>query len=388
MWTNVAKEIQELPTYTFLEHYGGPSPSYMKRKEMADYIAARAEKKRVRHFIKFRHQVQDVTYDAATRQFRVKIHDLAAGSTTIDTADFLFVCTGHYWFPCLPKIEGLQSFPGKVLHSKDFKDAKEMKGQHVLCVGNHYSGEDIAITCVKYGATGATVCYRTQRSENIWPANIDERPNVQRVEGQTVHFIDGSTLQPDTIILCTGYLHHYPFLPEPLRLEAANDLYPPNLYKGIVWQKNNQLFYIGAQDQAFSLPMIDVQAHYARDIVVGRIKVPSAAEQEKDIQTWLQKKATEIKDANSFMSFQFAYVADLVSSLPDYPSTPAKVWEQGEQLRAWYADKISHCLADMRNHTYTSVHTGLQGKKPPVMWQDDFTDESYDIVQGGVEADN
>ncbi len=33
----------------------------------------------------------------------------------------------------------------------------------------------------------------------------------------------------DVIILCTGFVHHFPFLPSSLRLETANVLWPPNL---------------------------------------------------------------------------------------------------------------------------------------------------------------
>ena len=46
----------------------------------------------------------------------------------------------------------------------------------------------------------------------------------------------------DAIILCTGYLHYFPFLEKSLTLETHNRLYPPKLYKGVVWQDNHKLF--------------------------------------------------------------------------------------------------------------------------------------------------
>ena len=48
--------------------------------------------------------------------------------------------------------------------------------------------------------------------------------------------------EADAIILCSGYLHHFPFLPEDLKLKTRNRLYPPKLYKGVVWQDNHKLF--------------------------------------------------------------------------------------------------------------------------------------------------
>merc|ERR1712004_785466 len=48
-------------------------------------------------------------------------------------------------------------------------------------------------------------------------------------------FKDGSTAEVDVIMMCTGYLHSYPFLREELRMKCKNLFYPPGLYKGIVW---------------------------------------------------------------------------------------------------------------------------------------------------------
>jgi cation diffusion facilitator CzcD-associated flavoprotein CzcO len=40
------------------------------------------------------------------------------------------------------------------------------------------------------------------------------------------------TAEVDAIILCTGYQHSFPFLPDELRLKTHNCLYPAGLYKG------------------------------------------------------------------------------------------------------------------------------------------------------------
>ena len=61
----------------------------------------------------------------------------------------------------------------------------------------------------------------------------------------TAYFKDGSSKKIDAIILCTGYLHHFPFLADDLRLKTDNRLWPLNLYKGVVWEDNPQFFYVG-----------------------------------------------------------------------------------------------------------------------------------------------
>ena len=65
-------------------------------------------------------------------------------------------------------------------------------------------------------------------------------------------FKDGSTAEVDVVMMCTGYLHSYPFLRffiirmitvvliiminrEELRMKSRNLLYPAGMYKGMVW---------------------------------------------------------------------------------------------------------------------------------------------------------
>ena len=70
-----------------------------------------------------------------------------------------------------------------------------------------------------------------------WPSNWEEKPALQKVDGNCAYFSDGSTKDVQAIILCTGYLHHFPFLPDELRLKTKNILYPLDIYKGVVWEK-------------------------------------------------------------------------------------------------------------------------------------------------------
>ena len=51
-------------------------------------------------------------------------------------------------------------------------------------------------------------------------------------------------------------------------------MYPPKLYKGVVWQNNHKLMYLGMQDQFHTFNMFDCQAWFARDVIMGKIKIP------------------------------------------------------------------------------------------------------------------
>ncbi len=99
-------------------------------------------------------------------------------------------------------------------------------------VGASFSAHDIAIQGVKYGCKSVIITYKTNPTGMTWPKEITERPLLTKIDGKMVHFSDGSEAEVDVIILCTGYLYHYPFMEESLRLRCdKNTLYPPDLYK-------------------------------------------------------------------------------------------------------------------------------------------------------------
>ena len=40
------------------------------------------------------------------------------------------------------------------------------------------------------------------------------RPNVEKIEGKTVYYADGTTYDADAFVFCTGYEPKFEFLPE------------------------------------------------------------------------------------------------------------------------------------------------------------------------------
>ena len=149
----------------------------------------------------------------------------------------------------MPHFDGFDTFPGRVLHAHDFRDAVEFKDKDILIIGTSYSAEDIGSQCRKYGCEFVTVSHRTAAMGYDWP---DKRAEVQlltNMEGTTAHFKNGTSKRVDAVILSTGYLHHFPFLPDALRLKTANRLAIADLYKVLAFVHNPNLVFIGMQDQ-------------------------------------------------------------------------------------------------------------------------------------------
>ena len=317
LWSNGPKEGLEFADYTFKEHFGKDIASYPPRAVLFDYIKGRLEKTNFRDKIRFNTNVRDVRFHHDTNQFEVISRNNQQDTENTDFFDYLVVATGHFSTPNVPYYEGFDSFNGRILHAHDFRDAREFTSKNILILGTSYSAEDIGSQCWKYGCNSVTVAHRTAPMGFDWPENWQEVPALLKTKGNTAFFKDGTKKEIDAIILCTGYKHHFPFLPDDLRLKTANRLATADLYKGIVWIRNPKLFYLGMQDQWYTFNMFDAQAWYARDIILGKIKVPDISILNSDPLD-REKREDALEDDYACIRYQGDYVRELIAET-DYP---------------------------------------------------------------------
>ena len=374
LWSNGPKEGLEFADYSFEEHFGKPIASYPPRAVLFDYIEGRVKKAGVRDWIKFNHAVRNVSYDEASGLFTVAVKDLKADVVNSETFDHVIVASGHFSTPSVPEFEGMDAFNGRILHAHDFRDAMEFKDKDLLLVGTSYSAEDIGSQCWKYGAKSLTVSHRTAPMGYEWPDNWQEVPLLMKLDKDTAYFKDGTSKKIDAVILCTGYIHHFPFMEEDLRLKTNNRLYPVNLYNGVVWEHNPKLMYLGMQDQWYTFNMFDAQAWYARDVIMGKLDVPSQADMAKDIDDW-RAKEDAIPDDYAAIEFQGAYTMKLMG-MTDYPEFD--ISGANAAFYEWKKHKKKDIMT-FRNHGYKSALTGTMAPAHHTPWKDALDDskESY-----------
>ncbi|ACK52489.1 Flavin-containing monooxygenase [Methylocella silvestris BL2] len=380
LWSNGPKECLEFADYSFEEHFGRPIPSYPPRAVLHDYIMGRVEKSDVRKFVRFSTVVRWIDFDETTQLFTVTVKDLKKDELYSETFDYVVVASGHFSTPNVPHFPGIEVFPGRVLHAHDFRDANEFVGKNLLVVGSSYSAEDIASQCYKYGAKSITFSYRSKPLNFDWPECFTVKPLLTKLTGKTAHFKDGSEAVVDAVLLCTGYLHHFPFLADNLRLKTNNRLYPAGLYKGIFWQDNPKLIYLGMQDQYFTFNMFDAQAWYARDVILGRIKLPAAEERQADIDHWrgLEEK---LETAFDGIDFQTEYMRDLIPAT-DYPMFDLD--KVAALFKEWEEDKVKSIMG-YRDNSYVSIMTGNKAPPHHTKWMEAL-DDSFDAFQNRPEA--
>lgn len=383
LWSNGPKEGLEFADYSFEEHFGKQIASYPPRPVMFDYIEGRVKKAGVRGWIRFGSVVRWIDYDDEADDFTVTVHDMTNDRVYKERFDSVIVASGHFSSPNVPEYPGFEQFKGRIVHAHDFRDACEFTGKDVLLIGASYSAEDIGSQCWKYGAKSVTTSYRSAPMGFNWPDNWQEKPALTHVDGKTAHFSDGTSTDVDAIILCTGYRHYFPFLPDSLRLKTKNRLATADLYKGVVYVHNPKVFYLGMQDQWFTFNMFDAQAWYVRDIILNRIAVPADKQTMLDDVSEREAREEASADVKYAIQYQGDYVKELIAET-DYPS-----FDVDGACKAFFEWK-KHKAQDImgfRNNCYRSVITGTMAPVHHTPWKDALDDSMETYLQNKAVSD-
>jgi len=213
------------------------------------------------------------------------------------------IANGTLSEPNIPEFKG--KFEGEFLHSAQYKTAAVFEGKRVLVVGAGNSGCDIAVDAVHRAAqvhisvrrgyyfvpkyifgkpsdtvggalkfprpikqfiderllkwfTGDPVKFGFPKPDykiyeshpvintlvlhHIGQGDVKVMPDIERFEGKTVFFKDGSSEDYDTIMLATGYKLHYPFIDKQyLNWQGMS----PELYLNIFHPDYDNLFVLG-----------------------------------------------------------------------------------------------------------------------------------------------
>jgi len=377
--TNGLNEFLEFENYSFLEHFGHLITSYPPRSIMLDYLQGWIKKMGGDKFITVNRKVLSVTYNDSTAKFKVISRDTKTASRFLDFFDNVVVCSGHFSVPNYPPpMKGIEDFGGFRIHAHSFRDAQEYKGKHLMMVGNGYSGEDISMQCVKFGAASATVVYRTaSMGHNFkdWP--ITEKKLPTHYDGKTdeFKFADGSSVKVDGIIYCTGYRHHFPFLSGDLQLVTRNTLVPSVLWKGIVHPNNPKLTFIGMPDQYYTFTMFFTQAQFVRGFYEGKVKIPTKSEMLADTAKWQEKEhiAHKSGDHAEHHRLQLAHTNEAAAMVG------AKLRDDGDLLCQWQADRHRDILK-YRDCVAKSKVDGTTSLVYCVPWTQMFTDDKISYL--------
>jgi len=139
---HTVKQLSALPGVPFPDHY----PRYVPRQALVDYLADYAQ----RHGIAPRLGEEAVAITPRDGGWQV-----ATRSGTRYAARKVVLATGANCEPRLPTIAGQVQYRGRVLHSRDYRNAAPFAGQRVLVVGMGNTGAEIALDLAEQGVQAA-----------------------------------------------------------------------------------------------------------------------------------------------------------------------------------------------------------------------------------------
>ena len=314
------------------------APIYPDHVQMAQYLVDYADRFALRPHIRFRSQVTKVAQVAGGRWMVV------LADTSLEHFDAVVVASGHQGVPSHPPFA--KDFTGEYLHSHAYRVPESFKGKHVLVVGAGNSACDIAsdICTVTASATMAArspvllmprmflgvptsrVLGKLEKPWMPWPLRrwfresiarmahgrmeqwgfvtpktrthpaghhllighftwnrISAKPGIEKITGDTVRFVDGSSKRFDTLIAATGYEVHLPFLSDALSPMRGRWL---ELFHQVVKPEVPGLYFVGFFNVSGggNIRMMDDQAQWVAALETGEAGLPSPQAMMRTIQ--------------------------------------------------------------------------------------------------------
>jgi dimethylaniline monooxygenase (N-oxide forming) len=110
---------------------------------------------------------------------------------------------------------------------------------------------------------------------------ITPKPNIAALTERTVRFADGSEVDADVVVYCTGYKVTFPFLDPDLISAPGNDL---PLFRRVFHPDVHGIYFVGLlQPLGAVMPLAELQSQWICDHLAGRYVLPPDAELRADI---------------------------------------------------------------------------------------------------------
>ncbi|KAJ6714633.1 DIMETHYLANILINE MONOOXYGENASE [Salix viminalis] len=204
--------------------------------------------------------------------------------------DAVVICNGHYTEPRIAQIPGISSWPGKQMHSHNYRTPEGFQDQVAILIGSSASSFDlsreIAGVAKEVHVTSRSVADETYQEQpgfdNIWLHSMIESAHA---DGSVV-FRNGRVVVADIIIHCTGYKYHFPFL-DTNGIVTVDDNRVAPLYKHVFppvlapW-----LSFVGLPWKVVPFPLFELQTKWIAGVLSGHIALPTPEEMMEDVKAF------------------------------------------------------------------------------------------------------
>ncbi|KAM7508779.1 hypothetical protein LguiA_019232 [Lonicera macranthoides] len=205
--TNFPRHLMGFSDYQFSPTENGDSRIFPGHEEVLKFLNDFSRHFELCELIRFNTDVLRVErVDSKNDEWLIKSRTNGLGSEEVFEA--VVVCNGHYTEPQVANLPGIQKWPGKQLHSHNYRIPEPFRDQIVVTIGDGPSAHDISRDIAKV----AKEVHLSSRSPYVKFSKLDSHANLWQHskinhvnESGSVTFVDGSTIHADIILYCTGY---------------------------------------------------------------------------------------------------------------------------------------------------------------------------------------
>ncbi|KAJ7514976.1 hypothetical protein O6H91_23G067300 [Diphasiastrum complanatum] len=343
--TNLPRELMGYLDYPFLPREGRDVRRFPRHEEVASYLQDFAEEFNLLLLVKFCTKVEyvgiyrgdgnteaDIVNDSSFKQqlLREGCEDLREDSANLETRwvvrtrerrqavekerdvlnfatgcedqvtdvifDAVVICNGHYSQPRVAWIPGLEKWPGKQMHSHNYRIAEPFRDKVELVT-----------------------------------------------EDGTVHFQDGISCHVDVILHCTGYLYSFPFLDTHGIVTVENSAVGPLFEHVFPPLLAPSLSFVGLPFKVVPFPLFELQSKWIACILSKSSSLPSTKDMMADVQSFEVRLAEEgipKHYTHNLDSCQFEYDNWLAAQCGSEPieSWRIKMYKVAQKIRKLYPD--------------------------------------------------
>jgi len=326
-----SKTLSQYADFTF-DDFDRTVADYPSHDELRRYFQAYAKHFDLHPYIEFKTTVKNCER-LAKNQWQVTI--VQNEEERVENFTDLVVCNGHHSVPRIPEYPG--NFSGNFMHSHAFKKAAPFAEKRVLVIGGGNSACDVAVETsrvskktsismrrgyriipkfffgkpsdivgassswlpirirswfndrllnillgknklyglqevkTKFGETHPTI--NDELLYKIRHGRVHPKMDIEKLEGNTVFFKDGSSEEVDVIIACTGYILTHAFFREDF-INYKKGQVP--LYLKMFHPEYHDLFFVGMfQPLGCIWPGSELQSKLLANYLVGKWNMPS-----------------------------------------------------------------------------------------------------------------
>lgn len=325
VYTNMKSRGSEGIMCTSLRDWPQGTRAPIDHGDVAAYLRDIARIHKVEERTRFRTRVERVFRLEGESRWHIQSSKLITqpGSYVLEHESWEFdsvvVATGRYGAPRVPDVPGLAAwknmFPGRVIHSKQYRTPTAYRGKTVLIIGAFISALEITNELVNNGAR----VYQSGRDTLVDFRSKMDHENAESVamvaaltpapDGRGLHTPAPQVLDDDSpipgravlqdgrvlegihhVIISTGYLTEFPFLGPCLEqpftapqdadekvVTTADGRTVHNLHEDIFYIPDPTLAFIGVSHFASTFSLYDFQAQVLAAVFAGRVRLPSEA---------------------------------------------------------------------------------------------------------------